>query len=125
LAFLTGIFIAVDRLWAIIEDDRFTSLQDNISLDIDGLLRLAIAAMSGFLFAVTYRYIIRNDDNSHLKDGAVLAFGIVRCLALWEGNSHWQEEFYSLTILSGESIFGFALVRFCLDWLIFKGWLKQ
>jgi hypothetical protein len=125
LAFLTGIFIAVDRLWAIIEDDRFTSLQDNISLDIDGLLRLAIAAMSGFLFAVTYRYIIRNDDNSHLKDGAVLAFGIVRCLALWEGNSHWQEEFYSLTILSGESIFGFALVRFCLDWLIFKGCLKQ
>jgi hypothetical protein len=116
LAFLTEIFIAVTQ---------FISSQGNLSLDIEGLLKLSIAGASGFLFAVTYRYIIRNDDNSHLKDGAVLAFGIVRCLALWEGNSNWQEEFYSLIVLSGESLLGFALVRFCLDWLIFKEWLKR
>lgn len=44
--------------------------------DIIGLgVKVAIAFISGFLFAVTYRYIIRTDKNGHLKDGAVLAFG--------------------------------------------------
>ena len=42
------------------------------------LIKLAIALLSGFLFGVTYRYIIRTDSNSHLKEGAILAFGLVR-----------------------------------------------
>jgi hypothetical protein len=36
----------------------------------------AIALFSGLLFGVTYRYIIRSDNNSHLKAGGVLAFGL-------------------------------------------------
>ena len=40
--------------------------------------RGAIALISGFLFGVTYRYIVREDRNPQLKAGAVLAFGLVR-----------------------------------------------
>jgi hypothetical protein len=120
---LTGIFWAANRLLVAMGDDRFAPLQVNLGLN--AAFKLGIAGMSGFLFAVTYRYIVRNDDNSHLKDGAVLAFGIIRCLALLEGNPRWQEEIYAAIVLSGESILGFALVRLCLDWIIAKGWLKQ
>jgi hypothetical protein len=123
LAFSTDIFVSINYGLAVMEGDRFSSLQVTMGLDL--LLRLGIAWVSGFLFAVTYRYIIRDDNNSHLKDGAVLAFSIVRCLALLEGNSHWQEDIYSLVVLSGESILGFALVRLCLDLSMKRGWLKH
>lgn len=53
----------------------------------DLAVRFAIALMSGFLFGVTYRYIIRGDRNSHLQEGAILAFGLVRGLALIEGTA--------------------------------------
>ena len=42
------------------------------------LLRLGMIGFSGFLFAVTYRYIVRRDRNSHLKSGAILAFAFIR-----------------------------------------------
>ncbi|RMF21347.1 MAG: hypothetical protein D6756_12645, partial [Cyanobacteria bacterium J083] len=35
----------------------------------DWLFQLIIAVSSGFLFALTYRYIMRGDTNSHLSDG--------------------------------------------------------
>jgi hypothetical protein len=41
----------------------------------------ASALIAGFLFGITYRYIVRQDQNSHLKSGAILAFGLVRGLA--------------------------------------------
>ncbi len=123
LAFSTSFFVSVNNWLVVIEGDRFASLQVTMGLAL--LLRLGIAWVSGFLFSVTYRYIIRDDNNSHLKDGAVLAFGLVRCLALLEGNSRWQEDIYSLAVLSGESIIGFALVRFCLDLSMRKGWLNR
>lgn len=53
----------------------------------DLALRLAIAFMTGFLFGVTYRYIVRSDRNSHLQEGAILAFGLVRGFALIEGTT--------------------------------------
>ena len=58
-----------------------------ISSISDFALRLAIALVSGFLFGVTYRYIIRGDRNSHLQEGAILAFGLVRGFALIEGTT--------------------------------------
>ncbi|MBE9168384.1 hypothetical protein IQ238_12970 [Pleurocapsales cyanobacterium LEGE 06147] len=55
-------------------------------------------------------YIIRDDNNSHLKDGAVLAFGIVRALALLETIMIFTDRFWSWTIiLSVESIICFAV----------------
>ena len=71
-------------------------------------------SISGFLFGVTYRYVIRDDRNSHLNDGAVLAFGLVRGLALVE-NSLILSELLSVGLLVVQSIICFALARAILD----------
>lgn len=77
-------------------------------------IQLLIGAVSGFLFGVTYRYIIRDDRNSHLNDGAVLAFGLVRGLALVE-NTVIVSELLSLGSLVLQSIVCFAIARLILD----------
>jgi hypothetical protein len=41
-----------------------------------------IAGLSGGLFGITYRYAVRQENNSQLKMGVVLAFSLVRGLAL-------------------------------------------
>lgn len=95
-----------------------------IDIDIQLLLRVAIAWASGFLFGVTYRYVIRDDENPHLKDGAVLAFGIVRGLALLEGTGTISDRFWSSAILGVEGIVCFAIARSILDLALQKKWVK-
>jgi hypothetical protein len=96
---------------------------------IDGIWRIelgieiAIGVVSGFLFGVTYRYVIRSDRNSHLKDGAVLAFGLVRGLALVEKNLVLSELF-SLGGLVLQSIICFAIARLILDLAISRKLIK-
>jgi hypothetical protein len=46
------------------------------------LIKMGMIGFSGFLFAVTYRYIVRRDRNSHLKSGAILAFACIRGFAI-------------------------------------------
>ena len=77
-------------------------------------IQLAIGAVSGFLFGVTYRYIVRDDRNLHLNDGAVLAFGLVRGLALIEGN-FVSSELLSLLFFIFQSVVCFAIARSILD----------
>jgi hypothetical protein len=115
--------------------------QLRMDLDWQFCLREAIAWVSGFLFGVTYRYIIRDDDNPHLKDGAVLAFGIVRGLALLEAKGIFSDRvlqpdgktivytvlanrFLSSAILGVESIVCFAIARFIVDLALHKKWIK-
>jgi hypothetical protein len=92
---------------------KIPNISDSVALD--WMLSLSIAAISGFLFGVTYRYIIRNDRNFHLQDGAVLAFGIVRGLALVEGSATMSDDLLFLGWLFGKSLIGFAIARFSLD----------
>ncbi|MGL5074275.1 MAG: hypothetical protein ACRDBG_00325 [Waterburya sp.] len=94
-----------------------------ITFDVKWLLQLAIGAVSGFLFGVTYRYIIRDDHNSHLNDGAVLAFGLVRGLALIEDNFNLAA-LLSLIILVMQSIICFAIARLILDLAIARKLIK-
>ena len=96
----------------------------HLTSQLDSLITIAIALVSGFLFGVTYRYIIRNDRNSHLKDGAVMAFGLVRGLALLEATAIKSGQFWSLTILITESIWVFAIARYCLDFALRKKIIK-
>ncbi len=91
---------------------------------LDSLITIATALVSGFLFGVTYRYIIRNDRNSHLKDGAVMAFGLVRGLALLEATVNKSEQFWSLSILIVEGLIGFAIARYCLDFALQRKFIK-
>lgn len=86
----------------------------SITLNWELLLQLFFGAVSGFLFGVTYRYIIRDDRNSHLSDGAVFAFGLIRGLALIENNLIWSE-ILSLLFLITKSIVCFTIARFILD----------
>lgn len=86
----------------------------------DWLIRAIIAVSTGFLFGVTYRYIVRSDQNSHLQDGAVLAFGLVRGLALIEGKTIDL----MLFILIIESIISFAIARSVLDFALSRKLIK-
>jgi len=99
------------------------SSQTTVALNLEWLLPIAIGAVSGFLFGVTYRYIIRDDHNSHLNDGAVLAFGLVRGLALIEGKPVLSE-LLLLSFLIFQSIIYFAIARSVLDLAIARKLIK-
>ena len=86
------------------------------------IIDIAIGAISGFLFGVTYRYIIRDDRNSHLNDGAVLAFGSIRGLALVENLS--LSERSSILFLVISSIVCFTIARLVLDLAIARKFIK-
>ena len=95
-----------------------------ISTPVNLLVKVAVAWLSGFLFGVTYRYVIRDDENPHLKSGAVLAFGLVRGLGLLEMEPNWIDSFWLLSVLGVESIFCFTIARFTLDWGLHHSWVK-
>jgi hypothetical protein len=95
-------------------------IADGITLLLSG----AIAWICGFVFGITYRYVIRSDRNSHLGDGAVLAFGLVRGLAHLEASLNSGAAFWSAVVLGGESLLLFAIARFALDWAIGSSWVK-
>lgn len=62
------------------------------------LLPLGIAFASCALFGVTFRYAVRRDlDDSHLKSGAVAAFGFVK-----------GKHIFGFTITFGQKRFAFA-----------------
>lgn len=93
---------------------------DRLSL----LICAGVALASGFLFGITYRYIIREDNNPHLKSGAVLAFGLVRGLAQVDVGLNLWSVVLPFVLVTAESIFLFAIARFTLDWALHQGWIK-
>ena len=99
-----------------------TSSTSGMIIDYSWLVQLAIGAVSGFLFGVTYRYIVRGDRNSHLNDGAVLAFGLVRGLALVENLT--LSKLLSVLFLIISSIVCFAIARMVLDLAIARKLIK-
>lgn len=84
----------------------------------------AIALLSGFLFGVTYRYVIRQDHNPHLRSGAVLAFGLVRALAQIDTGWTPLTPLLPFIVLGLESLLLFAAARILLDWAICQRWVK-
>ncbi|MGP1387385.1 MAG: hypothetical protein ACTS2F_27745 [Thainema sp.] len=88
----------------------------------------AIAGFSGFLFGATYRYILRQDTNTHLKSGAVLAFGLTRGLAQADLSYQCSDAWLSATVSAGlftlEGILLFAAIRVGLDWAFRSKWIR-
>ena len=85
---------------------------------------LAIAAVSGSLFGITYRYAVRQDPNPQIKVGAVFAFGLVRGLALGQqAGLFWPEILWSTMVACGESLVLFAGAAATLEWSHRRGWL--
>lgn len=107
----------------LLSEGDFINLATMVTINEVWLLQLIIGAVSGFLFGVTYRYVIRNDTNSHLNDGAVLAFGLVRGLALVEQNL-LGSELLSVLFLIIQSIICFAIARLVLDLAIAHKFIK-
>ena len=99
-------------------------LENTNIAELNLLLRLASALLSGFLFGITYRYIVRTDSNSHLSDGAVIAFSLVRSLALLELLGNLRDNLYILIVLSIESILCFTLARVMLDFALDRQLVK-
>ncbi|MFM7423654.1 MAG: hypothetical protein ACKO7W_01410 [Elainella sp.] len=97
-------------------------LQELIDLpSFDLLFQSGVALLSGFLFGVTYRYVVRNDRNSHLQSGAVLAFGLVRGLAQVDLSDAYGLAGFKIV----ESLLLFGMAAWLLDRLMQRGWLKQ
>jgi hypothetical protein len=119
-ALVFGILLQLNSL-AVARGPELNTLltwQDGVAVVLDG----AIATFSGFLFAVTYRYIVRQDQNPHLRSGAVGAFGLVRGLALVEMS--WQQAHpWVVVLLVVESFVLFGGVRIVLDWSLAKSWI--
>ncbi len=88
------------------------------------LVSSGIALFAGFLFGVTYRYIIREDENSHLKSGAVLAFGLVRGLGQIDIGISTKSALLPFAALAGESVLMFAIARLGLDIALRQNWVK-
>ena len=95
-----------------------------ITLNLQWLISAGIAGFSGFLFGATYRYIIREDKNPHLKEGGVFAFGLVRGLAQVDMRLNFSSSVFPLIVLVSESILGFAMAALILDAAIKFGWVK-
>lgn len=94
---------------------------------IQAIQRLAIAAVCCFLFGVTYRYIIRQDPNPHLRSGAVGAFALTRGLSQLEGidlSALGLAEAWPLGIPIAESFGLFLTVRLVLDLGLKQQWLQ-
>lgn len=109
-----ALFLYINHNFAIISQEPLKEI----------LIKLAIAFLSGFLFGVTYRYIIRADSNSHLKEGAILAFGLVRGGGIAEMTDNFLDSGIFFAIILLESLICFAIARFCLDIALARKWLK-
>ena len=106
LAFLVPylLFLTVDRLF----------LGESITL-IGAFVKISGAIISGFLFGVTYRYVVRNDDNPHLKDGTVAAFALVRGLVPLQLSTDLIADAWQLSLFLGESFICFLSSRLLLE----------
>ncbi|MER3491074.1 MAG: hypothetical protein C4323_01325 [Mastigocladus sp. ERB_26_2] len=93
-------------------------------LNLQFLVSGAIATFSGLLFGVTYRYIIRQDQNTQLKDGGVLAFGLVRGLAQIDVGFACSGDVLPFVVMTFEGVLWFKIAAIALDAAIQRGWLK-
>ena len=86
-------------------------------------LEAAISIVTGCLFGVTYRYIVRTDRNDHLNAGAVLAFGLVRGLAQLDVSNFELNQIWIDGLIVGKSILLFSIARYLLDLGLVAGWI--
>ncbi|RUR86154.1 hypothetical protein ACF3DV_16465 [Chlorogloeopsis fritschii PCC 9212] len=119
-------YLITSLLNSLVLTEHFSALNSlNIqSLDWHFLLSGSFVTFSGFLFGVTYRYIIRQDQNPHLKSGGVLAFGLVRGLTQIDVGVTFASTIVPLIVMATESVFWFAIAAIALDTALQQGWIK-
>ncbi|NJN74456.1 MAG: hypothetical protein HC799_17515 [Limnothrix sp. RL_2_0] len=87
------------------------------------LVNGAIAGLSGALFALTYRYAIRTDNNPQLNTGVVFAFTLVRGLAQVDTASAIAQNFWPFLSACGESFLIFGVTALILTFAMQQQWL--
>ena len=96
---------------------------------IDGLagltfwISVAIAALSGALFGITYRYAVRQDTSSYLRSGVIFAFSLVRGLALVNVGAAVAMMGWPFLVAITESLLLFALAAAGLEVALRQGWI--
>ncbi|OKH52460.1 hypothetical protein NIES2101_14655 [Calothrix sp. HK-06] len=101
------------------------------TFDLHWWLSAAIVLFSGFLFGVTYRYIIRDDNNFQLKAGGVMAFALVRGLVQADTKLAVVSDINNifslalpLAVVLAKNVFLFGLAAILLDVAIQNSWIK-
>lgn len=100
----------------------FSGMFSNMT-NLTFLVNGAIAALSGALFALTYRYAIRKDQNVQLNAGVVLAFSLVRGLALVDAGSAIAQHFWPFLAACGESFLMFGITALAIAFATNRQWL--
>jgi hypothetical protein len=96
---------------------------------IDGIagitfwISVAIAALSGALFGITYRYAVRQDTSSYLRSGVIFAFSFVRGLALVNVGAAVSMMGWPFLIAITESLLMFSLAAAGLEVALRQGWI--
>ncbi|BAY75505.1 hypothetical protein NIES25_19500 [Nostoc linckia NIES-25] len=98
------------------------TLQSNLNWHL--WVSAGVATFTGFLFGVTYRYIIRSDNNPQLKSGGVLAFGLVRGLTQIELGWNSNSTIWPFLVSATESVLWFAIAAIALDIAMQIDWVK-
>ncbi|MBD2518691.1 hypothetical protein H6G93_27735 [Nostoc sp. FACHB-973] len=98
------------------------SLQSDVNWHL--WVNAAVATFTGFLFGVTYRYIIRTDKNPQLKSGGVLAFGLVRGLTQIELGWNFHSTIWPFLVLAAESVLWFGIAAIALNIAMQLNWVK-
>ncbi|MEM9218806.1 MAG: hypothetical protein AAGD25_31260 [Cyanobacteria bacterium P01_F01_bin.150] len=92
----------------------------NLTLLVNG----AIATLSGALFALVYRYAVRQDKNLQLNMGVVTAFTLVRGLALVDVEAAIaQRDVWPLLYSCGENFLIFGLTALVLTLAMEQRWI--
>lgn len=127
LAGLTGLALALahqpDLLARLITAGQVGGW-DSLAL-VSTAIALGIAGCSGGVFALTYRYAVRQDTNPQLKAGVVLAFALVRGLAQVDAASAIAQHYWPFLVAVGDSLVLFGLTGLGVDWGLRQGWLRS
>ncbi len=83
-----------------------------------------IAGLSGGLFGITYRYAVRQDPNAQLKAGVVLAFSLVRGLALVNVGAAVSLGGWPFAVAIAESLLMFTAAAASLEIARQQQWIK-
>ena len=121
--FLSLVLLFIHR-GAIADPHLFATLFTLNLATLTLLVHVAIGSLSGALFALVYRYAIRTDQNPQLNMGVVLAFTLVRGLALVDVGSAIGQHFLPFFLACGESFILFGLTSLILTFAMQRQWLK-
>lgn len=86
---------------------------------------VAIAAMAGSLFGITYRYAVRRDDNLQISLGVIFAFSLVRGLAMVNVGAALSLKGWPFLTGIFESLAIFATAGFALEMAFRWNWVDK